>query len=121
GAAASPLHYLAIPPSLFGEVVTRLGDSMCARGARVVVEKPLGRDLASACRLNEILLQVFQESRIYRIDHFLGKEPVQNLLYFRFVNAFLEPLWNRVHIASIQLTMAESFGVEGRGRLYEEL
>jgi len=120
--ARAPLFYLAIPPSLFGEVVAQLGASGCAGdAARVVVEKPLGRDLATAQALNRHLAQVFDEPRIFRIDHFLGKEPVQNLIYFRFANRFLEPIWNREHVASVQLTMAETFGVEGRGRLYEEL
>ena len=121
GEARAPLHYLAIPPSLFDDVVTQLDASGCARGARVVVEKPFGRDLGSAQALNRCLGRAFDESRIFRIDHFLGKEPVQNLLYFRFANAFLEPIWNREHVASVQLTMAESLGIEGRGRLYEEL
>jgi glucose-6-phosphate 1-dehydrogenase len=120
GSTARPLHYLAIPPSLFETVVTGLANAGCATNARVVIEKPFGRDLASAQELNSILHQFFPESSIFRIDHYLGKEPVQNLLYFRFANSFLEPIWNRNYVASIQITMAESFGVQGRGRFYEE-
>ncbi len=121
GKAQHPLHYLAIPPSLFETVVKHLDQSGCATGARVVVEKPFGRDLASARELNRTLHRIFPEDAIFRIDHYLGKEAVQNLLYFRFANSFLEPLWNRTYIDSVQITMAESFGVQGRGSFYEEV
>ncbi len=121
GLAARPIHYLAIPPSLFASVVQGLAKSGCAENARVIVEKPFGRDLASAQALDATLHAVFDEASIFRIDHYLGKEAVQNLMYFRFANTFLEPIWNRIYVKDVQITMAEQFGVQGRGAFYEEV
>jgi glucose-6-phosphate 1-dehydrogenase len=121
GLAKSPIHYLAIPPSMFASVVQGLQKCGCSNNARVIVEKPFGRDLASAQALDKTLHEVFEESSIFRIDHYLGKEAVQNILYFRFANTFLEPIWNREYIRDIQITMAEDFGVQGRGAFYEEV
>ena len=121
GLAKRPIYYLAIPPSMFGSVVQGLAKSGCADNARVIVEKPFGRDLQSAQALDATLHEVFAEQSIFRIDHYLGKEAVQNLLYFRFANTFLEPIWNRNYVKDVQITMAEAFGVQGRGAFYEEV
>ena len=121
GQAQRPLHYLAIPPSLFGTVAENLAKSGCATNARVVVEKPFGRDLESAQELGRTLHQFFPEENIFRIDHYLGKEPVQNILYTRFANPIFEPIWNREYVRSIQITMAEDFGVQDRGKFYDEV
>ena len=119
GDARHPAHYLAIPPSLFETVIKGLATSGLAEQARVIVEKPFGRDLASARALNDMARSVFSDDAIFRIDHFLGKEAIMNILYFRFANSFLEPIWNRDHIASVQVTLSETFGIEGRGSFYE--
>jgi glucose-6-phosphate 1-dehydrogenase len=121
GESDYPSYYLAIPPNAFATVIEQLEVSDCKRDGRVIVEKPFGRDLSSAQELNEVLLRVFDESEIYRIDHYLGKQPVNSMLFLRFANEIFESFWNRTHIESVQITMAEEFGVQGRGAFYEQV